>query len=147
MCWIFHETLPIWLRYAVHLWPMKSLIKDWWPCFDLRFGKHKRAFSLVEKCRVTSWPNPYSSPAKNVWLVEARPRDIAKYTSIVCWTIFELFLSYFEKIAHMSVVWAYVSLWLCIFVALYVGMFVARTNKVEGTMSWCLGTNEILASI
>ena len=26
------------------------------------------------------------------------------------------FLSYFEKIAHTSVVWAYVSLWLCIFV-------------------------------
>ena len=36
---------------------------------------------------------------------------------------------------------------ICIFVALYVGMFVARANKVEGTMSWCLGTNEILASI
>ena len=56
-------------------------------------------------------------------------------------------LSYFEKIAHMSVVWAYVSLWLCNFVTLYVRMFVARANKVEGTMSWCLGTNEILASI
>ena len=28
---------------------------------------------------------------------------------------FEL-LSYFEKIAHMSVVWAYVSLWLRVFV-------------------------------
>ena len=25
------------------------------------------------------------------------------------------FFSYFEKIAHMSVVWAYVSLWLCVF--------------------------------
>ena len=35
----------------------------------------------------------------------------------------------------------------CIFVALYLGMFVARANKVEGTMSCCLGTNEILASI
>ena len=29
--------------------------------------------------------------------------------------------------------------------ALYVGMFAARANKVEGTMSLCLGTNEILA--
>ena len=29
----------------------------------------------------------------------------------------------------------------------YVRMFVARANKVEGTMSWCLGTSEILASI
>ena len=46
-----------------------------------------------------------------------------------------LLLSYFEKIAHMSVVSAYVSLWLCIFVTLYVRMFVARANKVEGTMS------------
>ena len=46
-------------------------------------------------------------------------------------------LSYFEKIAHMSVVWAYVSLWLCISVTLYVRMFVAGANKVEGTMSWC----------
>ena len=36
---------------------------------------------------------------------------------------------------------------ICIFVALYVGMFVARANKGEGTMSWCLRTNEILASI
>ena len=33
------------------------------------------------------------------------------------------------------------------FVALYLRMFVARANKVEGTMSWYLGTNEILASI
>ena len=39
-------------------------------------------------------------------------------------------LSYFEKIAH------YVSgMSVCIFVALYVQMFVARANKVEGTMS------------
>ena len=45
------------------------------------------------------------------------------------------FLSYFEKIAHMSVVPAYVSLWLCVFVSLYVRMFVTRANKVEGTMS------------
>ena len=51
------------------------------------------------------------------------------------------FLSYFEKIAHMSVVWAYVSLQLRIFVNLYVcisvcldvWMFVARANKVKGT--------------
>ena len=41
----------------------------------------------------------------------------------------------------------FVALYLCIFVALYVRMFVARANKVEGTVSWCLGTNEIWASI
>ena len=35
----------------------------------------------------------------------------------------------------------------CIFVALYVRKFVARANKIESTMSRCLGTNEILASI
>ena len=27
-------------------------------CFDLFVDKHKRTFSLVEKCRVTSWPCP-----------------------------------------------------------------------------------------
>ena len=37
-------------------------------------------------------------------------------------------------------------MYLCGFVALYVRMFVAGANKVEGTMSWCVGTNEILAS-
>ena len=56
-------------------------------------------------------------------------------------------LSYFEKIAHMSVLLAHVSLWLCIFVTLYARMVAARANKVEGTMSWGLETNEILASI
>ena len=46
---------------------------------------------------------------------------------------------------HMTVVvWAYVSH--CCFVALYVQMFVAGANKVERSMSWCVGTNEILAS-
>ena len=45
-------------------------------------------------------------------------------------TSFFPFLSYFEKngsyVNGMSV---------CIFLALYVGIFVARANKVEGTMS------------
>ena len=42
---------------------------------------------------------------------------------------------------------SYVSgLSVCIFVALYVWMFVAGANKVEGTMSWCVRTNQILAS-
>ena len=35
-------------------------------------------------------------------------------------------------------------MYLCI---LYLWIFVARVDKVEGTMTWCLGTNEILASI
>ena len=38
----------------------------------------------------------------------------------------------------------FVSLYLCNFVSLYVRMFVARANKVEGTLNWCLGTNEIV---
>ena len=37
-------------------------------------------------------------------------------------------------------------MYLCGFVALSVRMCVAGANKVEGTMSLCLGTNEILAS-
>ena len=37
-------------------------------------------------------------------------------------------------------------MYLCGFVALYVRMFVAGANKVEGTMSSCVETNEILAS-
>ena len=42
---------------------------------------------------------------------------------------------------------SYVSgLGVCIFVASYVRMFVAGTDKVEGTMSFCVRTNEILAS-
>ena len=36
--------------------------------------------------------------------------------------------------------------YLCVFVALSVRMCIAGTNKVGGTMSWLLGTNEILAS-
>ena len=40
---------------------------------------------------------------------------------------------------HMSVVWAYVSLWLF-------RMFVAGADKVEGNMRWCVRTNEILTS-
>ena len=62
----------------------------------------------------------------------------------------QTFLSYFWKnssyVSGVSVC-IFVVLWLCGFVTLYVGMFVARANKVDGTMSWCLGTNEILASI
>ena len=54
------------------------------------------------------------------------------------------FLSYFEKIVHMSVV--YERMYLYGFASLYVRMFVAGANKVEGTMSSCVGTNEILAS-
>ena len=59
--------------------------------------------------------------------------------------LLHVLLSYFfEKKSLMSVVWTYVSY---IFMALWLRMFVAGANKVEGTMSWCLGTNQILASI
>ena len=81
-----------------------------------------------------------SAARKNISWLSLTPQG----THTIC--LCSRLLSYFEKIAHMSVVWAYVSLWLCIFVSLYVQMFVARANKVKGTMSWCLGTNEILAS-
>ena len=58
-----------------------------------------------------------------------------------------ILLSYFEKIAHMSMVWAYlIILFNSIFVALCVQISVVGANKVEGAMSWCIRTNEILAS-
>ena len=44
-----------------------------------------------------------------------------------------LWQRYFENIAHMSVVWAYMCL--CHFVTLSVRMCVAGANKVEGTIS------------
>ena len=46
----------------------------------------------------------------------------------------------------MSVVYAYVSLLLCGFVALSVRICIAGANEVEDTMSLYLRTNEILAS-
>ena len=43
--------------------------------------------------------------------------NVAKYINLFSFLVFLLsLLSYFEKIAHMSVLCAYVSLWLCIFV-------------------------------
>ena len=37
-------------------------------------------------------------------------------------------------------------MYLCGFVAWCVRISVAGANKVEGTMGWCVGTNEILSS-
>ena len=53
-----------------------------------------------------------------------------------CRTVCELF---WKSSSYVS------GLTFCIFVAvaLYARMFVAGANKVEGTMSWCVGTNEI----
>ena len=51
------------------------------------------------------------------------------------------FVSYFEKIAHCVS-----GLSVCIFVVLCVHICVTGANKVEGTMSRFIGTNEILAS-
>ena len=39
------------MLYVMEFWSLGR-------CFDLFVDKHKRAFSLVEKCRVTSWPCP-----------------------------------------------------------------------------------------
>ena len=55
------ETMPESLETmndSVRLRPLfwKFLITG--AMFDLFVDKHKRAFSLVEKCRVTSWPCP-----------------------------------------------------------------------------------------
>ena len=35
---------------------LRPLFWSLWRCFDLFVDKHKSAFPLVEKCRVTSWP-------------------------------------------------------------------------------------------
>ena len=60
-----------------------------------------------------------------------------KATSIKQKTFVELFWKKSSYVSGLSV---------CIYVALYVRIFVAGANKVEGTMSWCVGTSEILAS-
>ena len=61
------------------------------------------------------------------------------------------FAYYFVIISFIELFWknsSYVTgVSVCIIVALYVRMFVTRANKVEGTMSWCLGTNEIVPFI
>ena len=46
------------------------------------------------------------------------------------------FLSYFENIAHVS------GVSVCIFVALYVWMFVAGANKVEGSLAEFMRRNQ-----
>ena len=85
MCWIFPETLPISLPIRCALkkivyasWKVLKIclrtskrwlilsdsvrcFENFWSlerCFDLFVDKEKRALSLVEKCRVTSWPCP-----------------------------------------------------------------------------------------
>ena len=50
------ETMTDSVRLRPLFW--KFLITVLGRCFDLFVDKHKRAFSLVEKCRVTSWPCP-----------------------------------------------------------------------------------------
>ena len=50
------------------------------------------------------------------------------------WQINHSFLSYFFYVSGVNVC-IFVALYLCNFVSLYVRMFVARANKVEGTMS------------
>ena len=89
---------------------------------EMRAKKWKRGKGEGKEgnaCRQTPrfWKPAFASE-RSAWL--ARLLEQYSHVSIEC------LMSYFEKIAHMSVVWVYLSLWLCIFVALYVGMFVAR---------------------
>ena len=73
----------------------------------------------------------------------------SKKQYIPCFPWSEVFIELFWKnssyVSGVSLC-IFVDLYLCSFVSLYVRMFVAKANKVEGTMSWCLGTYEILAS-
>ena len=68
-----------------------------------------------------------------------------KKISTFSWVVMSITLSsYFEKIAHIRQ-W-FQRIYLRGFVALCIQISVAGANKVEGTMSCCVGTNEILAS-
>ena len=61
--------------------------------------------------------------------------------------MFALWVPVDESKSFIRFLSSYVSsLSVCIFVALCVRISVAGANKVEGTMRWCVGTNEILAS-
>ena len=78
-----------------------------------------------------------------------RKNLLKSFCLVAC--VFELFWKNSSYIIYRWF-WVYqylcgfVGLWLCGFVSLYVRMFVAEANKVEGTTSWCVRTNEILAS-
>ena len=78
-----------------------------------------------------------------------RKNVLKSFCLVAC--VFELFWKNSSYIIYQWF-WLYqylcgfVALWLCVFVSLYVRMFVAEANKVEGTTSWCVRTNEILAS-
>ena len=63
------------------------------------------------------------------WLPRGRPRRLSALRSYSF--VFELFWKISSYVSGLSV---------RIFVALYVRLFVAGANKVEGTMSWCVGT-------
>ena len=61
--------------------------------------------------------------------------------------MFALWVPVDESKSFIRFLSSYVSsLSVCIFVALCVRISVAGANKIEGTMSRCVGTNEILAS-
>ena len=55
------------------------------------------------------------------WLKMLRVRGSWNTRVNSCIMTISVFFRYFEKIAHMSVVWAYVSLWLCMFGCLLQG--------------------------
>ena len=55
------------------------------------------------------------------------------------------YLTFVTYVSGLSVR-IFVALYLGVFVALCVPISVEGANKVEDTMSWCVGTNEILAS-
>ena len=95
----------------------------------------------------TTTPSPWTKSSKGLlgfalfadkFLMSVAPFDVHPWNRFYTLnSIFELFWKNSSYVSGVSV---------CIFVSLYVRMFVARAIKVEGTMSRCLGTNEILAS-
>ena len=95
----------------------------------------------------TTTPSPWTKSSKGLlgfalfadkFLMSVAPFDVHPWNRFYTLnSIFELFWKNSSYVSGVSVF---------IFVSLYVRMFVARAIKVEGTMSRCLGTNEILAS-
>ena len=126
-CYLLLPLLPLvtpcYLCYP--LLPLLPLITPCYPCYAL--------FQFVTPITLVTPSYP---------CYPLLPVVIPKYPLLPFIPLVELF---WKNSSYVSGVSVCISLWLCNLVTLYVRMFVARANKVEGTISWCLGTNEILA--
>ena len=118
-CYLLLPLLPL-VTSVTPYYPLLPLITPCYPCYTL--------FQFVTLITLVTPSYP---------CYPLLPVVTPKYPLLPFIPLVELFWKNSSYVSGVSV---------CIFVALYVRMFVARANKVEGTISWCLGTNEILAS-